>query len=126
MTHPRPTPSELELLQILWATGPATVRAVHDQLSQRRDVGYTTVLKLLQIMTEKQLVERDESQRSHVYRARLAEEEAQGSMVGDLMDRAFAGSAKALVMRALADRPAEPEELAEIRRLLDELEGGSR
>ena len=126
MSTTRPTRSELEILQVLWTLGPATVRAVHDELSARREVGYTTVLKLLQIMTDKGFVERDESRRSHVYRPVVGEEETQGHMVGDLMDRAFAGSAKALVMRALADRPADPEELAEIRRLLDDLEGSSK
>lgn len=116
----RPTDAELALLSVLWERGPSTVREVHARLED--GVGYTTVLKILQIMTEKGLVTRDESTRAHVYAAAQAREETQGRLVGDLVDRAFAGSASKLVMNALAQRPATREELDEIRRLLDDLE----
>ena len=117
-----PTDAELEILGVLWARGPSTVREVQEELSGRREVGYTTVLKLLQIMHEKGLVRRDESARTHVYEASVAQERTQNALVGDLLDRAFGGSASALVLGALAAKPASREELAEIRRLLDELE----
>lgn len=119
---PRPTDGELEILRVLWEAGPSTVRQVHEALAQRRDIGYTTVLKLLQIMTEKGLVLRDESQRSHVYRARDKQEQTQRRLVADLLARAFGGSANKLVMQALATGKVSPEELAEIRKLLDEME----
>ena len=117
---PRPTDAELALLRVLWKRGPSTVRQVHDVVSAERPSGYTTVLKVLQIMTEKGLVERDERARTHVYRAALSAGETQRQLVGDLVDRAFGGSPAALVMQALAARRASPEEMAEIRRLLDE------
>lgn len=124
---PRPTDSELAILRILWRRGASTVRQVHEDLERRSLTGYTTVLKLLQIMTEKGLVERDESQRAHVYVARLPEEQTLGQLVGDLLDRAFEGSSSRLVMRALESRPATREELSEIRRMLDSMEeGGDR
>ncbi|HOB76575.1 MAG TPA: BlaI/MecI/CopY family transcriptional regulator [Phycisphaerae bacterium] len=119
---PRPTDAELAILRVLWKRGPSTVRQVHDELSQRQRVGYTTVLKLLQIMMEKGLVTRDESARTHVYNARLAEDQTQRQLVHDLLDRAFAGSARKLIMQALAIKKASPEELTAIRELLDELE----
>ncbi|MEA2564424.1 MAG: hypothetical protein QOH06_5928 [Acidobacteriota bacterium] len=125
-TTPRPTDAELAILRILWRRGPSTVRQVHEDLERRSLTGYTTVLKLLQIMTEKGLVERDESERAHVYVARLPEEQTLGQLVGDLLDRAFEGSSSRLVMRALESRPATREELAEIRRMLDLMEGGDR
>jgi predicted transcriptional regulator len=121
---PRPTDSELAILGVLWQRGPSTVRQVHEQLGE--ETGYTTILKLLQIMIEKKLVTRDESERTHVYQARLAEEETQQQLVSDLLERAFSGSAKKLVMQALSTRKASPAELAEIRKLLDQMEGGSR
>ena len=121
---PRPTDSELAILRVLWRLGASTVRQVHDELSRREPAGYTTTLKLLQIMTEKGLVTRNESQRAHVYQTRLAAEETQSQLVRDLLDRAFEGSAGRLVLRALASRPASAEELADIRKLLDDLEGG--
>jgi len=123
---PRPTPAELEILRVLWQRGPSTVREVHATLSEGRPTGYTTVLKMLQIMTDKNLVSRDESQRAHVYSARLAEAQTQRQLVRDLLERAFDGSAMKLVMHALADRKASPEEIARIRQLLDEMEGGAR
>ncbi len=123
---PRPTDAELAILRILWRRGPSTVRQVHEDLERRSLTGYTTVLKLLQIMTEKGLVERDESERAHVYVAKLPEEQTLGQLVGDLLDRAFEGSSSRLVMRALESRPATREELSEIRRMLDSMEGGDR
>jgi predicted transcriptional regulator len=116
---PRPTDAELAILRVLWDRGASTVRQVHDVLSRQRPTAYTTALKLLQIMTEKGLVRRDETDRTHVYEPRLSEEQTQRQLVRDLLDRAFAGSASKLVMQALAARRASPEELGEIRRLLD-------
>ena len=116
---PRPTDAELAILRVLWDRGASTVRQVHDVLSRQRPTAYTTALKLLQIMTEKGLVRRDETDRTHVYEPRLSEEQTQRQLVRDLLDRAFAGSASKLVMQALATRRASPEELGEIRRLLD-------
>jgi BlaI family transcriptional regulator, penicillinase repressor len=120
----QPTEAELTILQVLWRRGPCTVREVHEVLNQEKQSAYTTTLKFLQIMTEKGLVQRDESQRTHIYRARISEEKTQGHLVDDLLQRVFGGSAQKLVMRALASKKTTPEELAEIRRLLDELEGG--
>ena len=122
----RPTDAELAILRVLWSRGPSTVRQVHEALSRDRETGYTTVLKLMQIMTEKGLVERDESERTHVYQARFTQEATQQRLVSDLLDKAFGGSASQLVMRALAAKPASADELAQIRRLLDELEGGEQ
>ena len=118
---PRPTQSELEILSVLWQEGPCSVRDVLSRLD--RTTGYTTVLKLLQIMAAKQLVVRDESQRSHVYRAALAREHTQRQLVTDLVERAFGGSASQLIQQALATNPASPEEMREIRRLLDQAGG---
>lgn len=120
---PRPTPSELEILGVLWDLGPSSVREVQQALEGRRPTGYTTVLKLLQIMTDKGIVERDESRRAHRYAPRLPREHTEQQMVGDLVDRAFGGSASRLVMQALSSRPATVEELERIRRLIDEIEG---
>lgn len=116
---PRPTDAELAILRILWQRGPSTVRQVHDVLSRDRPGAYTTALKLLQIMAEKGLVRRDESERTHIYHARLTEEQTQRQLVRDLLDRAFGGSATKLVMQALAARRATPEELGEIRKLIE-------
>jgi BlaI family penicillinase repressor len=122
----RPTDAELAILRVLWSRGPSTVRQVHEALSRERETGYTTVLKFMQIMTEKGLVERDESERTHVYQARFTQEQTQQRLVTDLLEKAFGGSASQLVMRALAAKPASADELAQIRRLLDELEGGKQ
>ena len=116
---PRPTDAELAILRILWERGPSTVRHVHEQLARDRPAAYTTALKLLQIMTEKGLVERDERERTHVYTARLSEGQTQRQLVRDLLDRAFGGSASKLVMQALATRRASPGELREIRKIID-------
>ena len=120
---PRPTDAELAILRVLWSRGPSTVRHVLDALNEERATGYTTVLKLLQIMTDKALVCRDESDRSHVYRAAFSEADTQRQLLDDLMDRAFGGSAMQLVMRALSGRKASQADLAEIRRLLDQHDG---
>jgi predicted transcriptional regulator len=119
---PRPTNTELSILRALWQRGACTVRQVQEHLGQ--DTGYTTVLKLLQIMTDKGLVTRDETERSHVYEATLPEDETQRQLVGDLMQRAFGGSAQKLVMQALAAKKTSARELAAIRKLLDEMAGG--
>jgi len=121
---PQPTPAELGILTVLWRRGPGTVREVHEALEH--EVGYTTVLKFLQIMTEKKLVRRTENGRTHVYHPVVTEETTQRRMVSDLMDRAFGGSAARLVMQVLSIKPASPEELQEIRQLLDGLKGDTR
>lgn len=126
MTPPRPTDAELAILRVLWARGPSTVRQVLETLAEERETGYTTVLKLLQIMTDKGLVARDESDRTHIYEARYSEAATQRQLVDDLLDRAFGGSAMHLVMSALSSRKTSRKELAEIRRLIEEREGGSR
>lgn len=118
-TTPRPTDAELAILRVLWSRGPSTVRQVHDVLLRERPAAYTTALKLLQIMTDKGLVQRDESDRTHIYQAKLSEEQTQRQLVRDLLDRAFGGSAAKLVMQALASKRASPQELGEIRKLLD-------
>ena len=116
---PRPTDAELSILRVLWERGPSTVRQVHEVLSRERPAAYTTALKLLQIMTDKGLVRRDETDRSHIYHPRLTEDQTQRQLVRDLLDRAFGGSSSKLVLQALATKRASAEELAEIRRLLD-------
>ena len=121
---PRPTDAELAILRVLWSRGPSTVRQVLDELAG--GTGYTTVLKLLQIMTEKGLVARDETDRTHIYKARHSEAATQRQLVDDLLDRAFGGSARQLVMSALSSRKTSRRDLAEIRRLIEDVEGGSR
>jgi BlaI family transcriptional regulator, penicillinase repressor len=116
---PRPTDAELAILRILWERGPSTVRQVHEILGRERQAAYTTALKTLQIMTEKGLVERDERDRTHIYRARLSEETTQRQLVRDLLDRAFGGSSTKLVMQALATKRASAEELRDIRKAID-------
>lgn len=117
---PRPTDSELAILRVLWRHGPSTVRTVQESLGGAS--GYTTVLKFLQIMTRKKLVMRDESGRTHVFAASLPEESTQKQLLRDLLDRAFNGSAKSLVLQALSAKKASSAELKEIRALLDTLE----
>jgi predicted transcriptional regulator len=119
---PRPTEAELAILRVLWDRGPSTVREVQEALEDERGTGYTTALKLLQIMTEKGLVRRDDRQRTHVFEAVVPAETTQRQLVRDLLDRAFAGSARQLVMQALSTKKASKADLAEIRRLLDALE----
>ena len=122
----RPTAAELDILQVLWMQGPSTVREVQEALSAARPTGYTTVLKLLQIMADKDLVARNASERAHVYRARVPRERTQAQLVRDLVDKAFGGSASRLVMHALSSKRATSAELAEIRRVLDDMEGDPR
>jgi len=119
---PRPTDAELEILSVLWSRGPSTVRDVHAAINKRKPAQYSTVLKFLQIMAEKGLVRRDEEQRAHVYQAARPREWTQRQLAGDLLQRGFNGSAKSLMMGALSARKASKEELAEMRRLLDEYE----
>jgi len=116
---PRPTEAELELLQILWQKEPATVREIHDALNQEKPSGYTTVLKLLQIMTSKGLVVRDEANRAHVYRATFTQDAMQSRLLKDLSNRLFAGSAAQLALHALSMEQASDDELVEIRALLE-------
>jgi predicted transcriptional regulator len=123
---PRPTDAELEILTVLWARGPSTVREVHDAIAQRKPALYTTVLKMLQIMAEKCLVRRDERQRAHVYSASRPREWTQRQLAGDLLQRAFGGSASSLVLGALSAQKATPEELAEIRRMIEKHEKGEQ
>jgi len=115
----KPTDAELEILQVLWRLGPSTVKAVQEAMG--KDAGYTTVLKFLQIMTEKGLVSRDESQRAHVYAAACSQDETQRQLVTGLLKRAFAGSSAQLVMQALSAKRASPSELEEIKKLLEKL-----
>lgn len=122
---PRPTDAELSILNVLWRRGPSTVRDVHEELSEN-GTGYTTILKLLQIMTEKGLVVRDESERAHVYESAYSEQRTQRQLLTDLVDRAFDGSAAKLVVQALSGRKANAAELDEIRRLLDQMEGEAK
>ena len=119
---PRPTDAELEILRVLWDQGPATVRQVMETLNRTKNTGYTTVLKLMQIMTEKGLVARDERQRTHIYEAAFSRGRTQRQLVGDLMARAFDNSAQSLVMQALSSREVSKQELVEIRKLLDRME----
>jgi len=123
---PRPTDAELAILGVLWQRGPSSVRDVHEELNRDGTTGYTTILKLLQIMIEKGLVVRDETQRAHIYEARYSEQKTQRQLLSDLADRAFGGSAAKLVLQALSGRKATAEELGAIRELLEQLEGETR
>jgi predicted transcriptional regulator len=119
----RPTDAELAILRVLWDRGPSTVRQVFEVLSEERELGYTTALKMLQIMDEKGLVQRDVTDRIHVFSATQTKGETQRNLLDDLLDKAFGGSSLNLVMQALATRKASRKELAEIRKMLDEAEG---
>jgi len=123
---PKPTNAELEILTVLWSIGPATVREVYNVISRRRPAQYSTVLKFMQIMAEKGLVLRDEKPRAHVYKSARPREWTQRQLAGDLMERAFSGSAKALLMGALSARKASRAELTELRKLLDEYRKGKK
>ena len=123
---PKPTDAELAILRVLWQRGASTVREVWEELSPQQHTGYTTVLKTMQIMSEKGLLARDETDRSHVYRAARSEAQTQRQVVGHLLERLFSGSAPKLVMQALAAKKATPAELAEIRKLLNDMEGGAK
>ena len=122
----RPSDGELAILRVLWSRGPSTVREVHTELSRDRDMGYTTVLKLMQIMVEKALVERDERARSHTYRPLQGEAETQRCLLKELLHKAFAGSRRELVLRALETEPASAEELEDIHKLLNAAKGRIR
>jgi BlaI family transcriptional regulator, penicillinase repressor len=121
-TPQKPTASELEILRVLWLRGPSTVREVHEALSEKKSLGYTTVLKLLQIMTSKGTVRRNETQRAHVYEACLPAEQTKRQIAGDMLQRVFEGSASQLMMHALDGGKASADEIHELRRLLDEYE----
>ncbi|HZZ38304.1 MAG TPA: BlaI/MecI/CopY family transcriptional regulator [Acidobacteriaceae bacterium] len=123
---PRPTEAELNILQVLWLHGPNTVRDIQRILNETKPTGYTTALKMLQIMTEKGLVERDESVRPQIYRARFSQEQTQRRLLRDLMHRAFGGSVKALVLQALATKKSTSEDLEAIEKLLDRYEGEAK
>jgi len=120
----KPTDAELAILRVLWQRGPSTVKEVHKQLEARKRTGYTTVLKFMQIMVEKGLVTRDETPFAHVYQAKIPQEQAERTLVADLLERAFEGSTSRLVLRALATKKATPEELSEIRKILRRHERG--
>jgi predicted transcriptional regulator len=122
-TLPRPTDAELAILRVLWERGAATVRQVHEALAPSRETGYTTTLKLMQIMAEKGLVSREESSRTHVYRTRIGQAQTQRQLVADLLDRAFGGSASALVLQALSAGGTSAEELEKIRQLINRHRG---
>jgi predicted transcriptional regulator len=119
---PRPTDAELEILTVLWSLGPSTVRDVHETLIRRKPMQYTTVLKMLQIMAEKGLVERNEKQRAHIYSASRPREWTQQQLAGDLLQRGFGGSAKSLMLGALSAQRASRKDLAELRKFLEEYE----
>lgn len=123
---PKPTESELEILQILWQQGPSTVRFVNEQLNQKKEVGYTTTLKIMQIMADKDLVKRNEESRSHIYEANVNEEDTQKHMLDKFLNLTFRGSASKLVMQALGSHKATKAELEEIRKLIDKMEGGAK
>src|SRR5579872_2275205 len=123
---PKPTNAELEILTVLWSIGPATVREVYDAISRRRAAEYSTTLKFMQIMAEKGLLLRNENQRAHVYEAAKPREWTQRQLAGDLLERAFSGSAKSLLMGALSAKKASKEELAELRELLDDYSKGAK
>jgi predicted transcriptional regulator len=118
--QPRPTDAELAILRVLWERGASTVRQVHEALAGTRETGYTTTLKLMQIMAEKGLVARNETARTHVYSANAGQEQTQRQLVQDLVDRAFGGSAAQLVLRALSADGATDAELRQIRKLIDD------
>jgi predicted transcriptional regulator len=123
---PRPTDAELDILTVLWSRGPSTVRDVHETIAARRPTQYTTILKLMQIMADKGLLLRDEAQRAHVYSASRPREWTQSQLAGDLLQRAFGGSAHSLLMGALSARKATRKELDEMRRMLDDYEKGAK
>ena len=120
---PIPTERELSILGILWELGSATVRQVNEAMDKDGTIGYTTTLKLMQIMTEKGLLLRDDSQFKHIYRPAISEEMTQNQLVGDLLDKAFAGSAEKLVMRALSSKKVSAKELGKIKKILAEYKG---
>ena len=125
-TSSQPTEVELQILRILWRQGPSTARQIHNRLAEERDTNYSTTVKMLSVMLDKKLVRRDASVRPQVYRPTASQQRTQQQILKDLIQRAYDGSAGSLVLQALASQKASPEELAKIRRLLSELEGGER
>jgi BlaI family penicillinase repressor len=123
---PRPTDAELEILTVIWSRGPSTVRDVYENIAARKPTQYTTVLKMMQIMAEKGLVRRNQEQRAHVYEAAQPQEWTQQQLAGDLLRRAFNGSARSLMLGALSAKKATRTELAELRKLLEEYEKGAK
>ena len=123
---PKPTEAEYDILQILWESGLATVREVHEHLSKKKPSQYTTTLKLMQVMAEKGLLKRDETNRSHVYHPQVTREQAQQQIAGHILNRVFGGSARSLLLGALGAKPASKKELAELRQLIDEHERGRK
>jgi predicted transcriptional regulator len=126
MNMPKPTEAELEILQVIWEHGPSTVRFVNDILSVRKRVGYTTTLKIMQIMSDKNLLVRDTSVKTHIYQAAVSQQKTQQQLIDKLATSAFGGSAMKLVMQALGNKKSTVAELKEIRELLDKLEGGKK
>ena len=126
ITHVRPTKFELAILRVLWDQGPRSVRDILNILNESKPTGYTTVLKMLQIMTDKGLVERDGTVRPQIYRARRSQEQTQRQLLSDLVQRAYGGSVKSLVMHALATKRSSPQDLAAIEKLLNRFEGGAK
>ena len=120
---PKPTEAELAILQVLWEKGPSTVRQIQDELQESRGTGYTTTLKLMQIMFEKGLLTRDDSARSHIYSAAVSRQRTQRQLIGQLLEQVFDGSAKQLILQALSSKKSTKAELAEIRKLIDDIEG---
>ena len=123
---PKPTEGELEILRIIWEQGPSTVRVVNHHLSKVKEVGYTTTLKIMQIMAEKGLLERDTSGKTHIYRVAVSQQKTQQQLVNRVVEAAFGGSAMELVMQALGNKKSTSEEINEIRAFLDQLEGGKK
>ena len=126
MSVPKPTEGELEILQVIWEHGPSTVRFVNDQLSQQKRVGYTTTLKLMQIMLDKKLLKTDTTGKTHIYAASVSQQKTRQQLIDKLMTTAFGGSAMQLVMQALGNKKSTKEEINEIRAFLDQLEGGKK
>lgn len=126
INHPKPTDAELEILRILWSNGPSTVRNVNVELNEKREVGYTTTLKQMQIMIDKGLLSRKKSGKTHIYEAKATETITQKKLVEKLLDTAFQGSAMKLVMQALGNRKSTAEELQEIKNFIHKLEGGKK
>lgn len=120
---PKPTEAELEILQVLWKFGPCTVRFVNDKLNEKKKVGYTTTLKIMQLMFEKKILKRDEKKRSHIYRPAVKEKDTQKLLLDRFLDTAFGGSAMKMVMQALGNHKTSKEEISRIRNFLDNLEG---
>ncbi len=120
----QPTEAELEILSIIWELGPVTVRAVHERVAQKKDVGYTTTLKIMQNMTQKGMLQRDEAGRSHVYHPAVKQKETQNQLIDKILDTAFGGSAMQLVMQVLGNHKSSKKELKEIKKLIKKMEGG--